>query len=126
MNPLSAIRPYTLPELRPPAALLGNAGAAGIPSTELGALTPPVNLPPVTGAEKPVASFSGVLGRFVNEIGDKQRIASEAVTGLINGQNIPLHQVITAGEEASLAFTLMVEVRNKLLESYQELMRMQV
>ena len=126
MNPLSAIRPYAFPELRPPPAPVGNAASSGIPSTELGTLSPPVNLPPLTGVTHPAASFGGMLGQFVNEVGDKQRIAGEAVTGLLSGQNIPLHQVVTAGEEASLAFTLMVEVRNKLLESYQELMRMQV
>ena len=37
-----------------------------------------------------------------------------------------LHQAMIAMEEASVSFQLMVEVRNKLLESYQELMRMQI
>ena len=37
-----------------------------------------------------------------------------------------LHQAMISMQEASVAFTLMVEVRNKLVESYQELMRMQV
>ena len=126
MNPLSAIRPYTFPELRPPPAPAGNVVATGIPSTELTTLSPPVNLPPLNGADNPAASFGGMLGHFVSEVSHKQQIAGEAVAGLLSGQNIPLHQVVTAGEEASLAFTLMVEVRNKLLESYQELMRMQV
>ena len=48
------------------------------------------------------------------------------VNGLLSGQNIPLHRVMIAMEEASVAFQMMVEVRNKLLEGYQELMRMQV
>ena len=38
----------------------------------------------------------------------------------------PLHQAMIAMEEANVSLQLMVEVRNKLLESYQELMRMQV
>ena len=42
------------------------------------------------------------------------------------GQNDQLHQSVIAMQEASVAFTLMVEVRNKLVESYQELMRMPV
>ena len=37
-----------------------------------------------------------------------------------------LHQAVIAGQESSVAFTLMVELRNKLVESYQELMRAQV
>ena len=42
------------------------------------------------------------------------------------GKEIPLHQAMIAMQEAGVAFQLMVEVRNKLLEGYQELMRMQI
>jgi flagellar hook-basal body complex protein FliE len=45
---------------------------------------------------------------------------------VLAGEGVPLHQAVIAAEEASVSFQLMVEVRNKLLESYQELMRMQV
>jgi flagellar hook-basal body complex protein FliE len=45
---------------------------------------------------------------------------------VLGNQGVPLHQAVLAAEEASVSFQLMVEVRNKLLESYQELMRMQV
>jgi flagellar hook-basal body complex protein FliE len=45
---------------------------------------------------------------------------------VLSGQNIPLHQAMLSVEEASVSFQLMVEVRNKLLDSYQELMRMQI
>jgi len=42
------------------------------------------------------------------------------------GDSDQLHTSVIAMQEASVAFTMMVEVRNKLVESYQELMRMQV
>lgn len=71
-------------------------------------------------------SFSSVLGDLVNGAGQKQATAADAVNGLYAGQAVPLHQAMIASEEASISFQLMVEVRNKLLESYQELMRMQV
>ncbi len=45
--------------------------------------------------------------------------AGEAVRGMIGGQDVSLHQAMIAMEEASVSFQLMVEVRNKLLESYQ-------
>jgi flagellar hook-basal body complex protein FliE len=45
---------------------------------------------------------------------------------LQSGGNVPLHQAVIAMEEANVSFQLMVEVRNKLLESYQEIMRMQI
>jgi flagellar hook-basal body complex protein FliE len=72
------------------------------------------------------SSFATVLGRVVAEVNDKQLAAGEAVNSLLAGKNVSLHQAMIAMEEASVSFQLMVEVRNKLLESYQELMRMQI
>jgi flagellar hook-basal body complex protein FliE len=48
------------------------------------------------------------------------------VNALQSGQNVPLHQAVISMEEASVSFQLMVQVRNKLMESYQEIMRMQI
>jgi flagellar hook-basal body complex protein FliE len=70
--------------------------------------------------------FENVLGNFVKEVNSKQAAAADKVTGLLSGQNVPLHQAMVSMEEASVSFQLMVEVRNKLLEGYQELMRLQV
>ena len=63
---------------------------------------------------------------MVAEVAAKQAAAGESVNNLLSGQNVSLHQTMIATEEASISFQMMVEVRNKLLESYQELMRMQV
>ena len=71
-------------------------------------------------------SFSDFLGQMVADVNAKQGVAGTAVEGVLTGQNVPLHQAMLAMEEASVSFQLMVEVRNKLLESYQELMRMQI
>jgi len=67
-----------------------------------------------------------MLGRMVEEVNAKQGLAAEAVSALQGGQNVPLHQAVIAMEEAGVSFQLMVEVRNKLLDSYQELMRLQI
>lgn len=71
-------------------------------------------------------SFGSMLGRIVQEVNAKQNNAAEAVSALQSGGNVSLHQAVIAMEEASVSFQLMVEVRNKLLESYQEIMRMQI
>jgi flagellar hook-basal body complex protein FliE len=71
-------------------------------------------------------SFATTLNRLVEEVGQKQEVSRETVNAVLSGENVPLHQAMVAMEEASVSFQLMVEVRNKLLESYQELMRMQV
>lgn len=90
---------------------------------ELGDLGP---IGPAQAQAAQGASFSDVLGNMVSEVNGKQAAASEAVKGVLAGGDVPLHQAVLAVEEASVAFQLMVEVRNKLVESYQELMRMQI
>ena len=83
-------------------------------------------LPGLGGVTSGGGAFSDTLNRLVSEVGVKQAAASDAVGGLLSGQAVPLHQAMIAMEESSVSFQLMVEVRNKLLESYQELMRMQI
>lgn len=78
-----------------------------------------------SAAEGPQA-FGRLLDHLVTEVNDRQLHARDTVNDLLAGKNVSLHQAVLAMEEASVSFQLMVEVRNKLLESYQELMRMQL
>ena len=78
------------------------------------------------GATQPTYSFQNLLTDFVGEVSQKQTAASDAITGLLGGKDVSLHQAVISMEEASVSFDMMVQVRNKLLDSYQELMRMQV
>ena len=80
----------------------------------------------VAGGKAAQGPFGQLLTQFVGEVNEKQAVSTEMVNGLLSGQDIPLHRVMIAMEEAGVAFQMMVEVRNKLLEGYQELMRMQV
>lgn len=119
---LSAIPPLiTSYGLRPP-------GVVGAPDLSPEVAAPlPLKGPAETNPASPAGeSFSNVLGRMVNEVSAQQATANNAVAALQSGQNVSLHQAVIAMEEANLSFQLMVEVRNKLLDSYQELMRMQV
>lgn len=126
MSPLAAIASNPaayglMPRGGPDAAGLSPARLPGIQSpTEVGA---PSGLVPAAPTGD---SFASLLGRMVADVNAKQSIAGQAVAGLQSGQGVPLHQAVIAMEEASVSFQLMVEVRNKLLESYQELMRMQI
>jgi flagellar hook-basal body complex protein FliE len=67
-----------------------------------------------------------VLDGLVSTVEAKQGAAQEATRSILLGNSDQLHQGVIAMQEASVAFSMMVEVRNKLVESYQELMRMQV
>lgn len=129
MSPLSALRTLAYPALHadaPVRTVANPAAAKVIPFTELEKLSPGI-LPQSIGVPNAApAGFDQVITGLVNQVGAKQAAAGAAVNGLLNGQNVSLHQTMIAMEEASISFQLMVEVRNKLLESYQELMRMQI
>ncbi len=94
----------------------------------------PLPATPQTGQAQPLApaspadgdSFATMLGRMVSDVNNQQNVAMQAVNALQSGQNVPLHQTVIAMEEANVSFQLMVEVRNRLLDSYQEIMRMQI
>lgn len=131
MNPLSAINMgASAPDMRGLMSQLpGNQSAnnltPSIPMEELKSLQPSVETARL-GNTGPTGGFGQVLGDLVNGVNAKQNSATDAVNGLISGDGVSLHQAMIAMEEASVSFQLMVEVRNKLLESYQELMRMQI
>ena len=96
-----------------------------IPLQELTQLGRPEIAQPI-GQTQTGGTFQNLLGDFVNEVSQKQAAAGDAVNGLLSGKNVSLHQAMISMEEASVSFQMMVEVRNKLLDSYQELMRMQI
>lgn len=128
MNPLSAIRLPVDPGILRAAGSAVNPNLAPhpIPQYEFGLVAPGNDIRPPSLKGANGATFANTLDHMVAEVSGKQAAASDAVSGLMSGQGMPLHQAMIAMEEASVSFQLMVEVRNKLLESYQELMRMQV
>ena len=70
--------------------------------------------------------FGNLFDKLVTDVENRQSQAGEVTRSVLLGENPNLHQSVLAMQEASLAFGLMVEVRNKVVESYQELMRMPV
>jgi flagellar hook-basal body complex protein FliE len=70
--------------------------------------------------------FGNVLDGLVSSVTEKQEAAQAMTRKVLLGETDQLHQSVIARQEASVSFALMVEVRNKLVESYQELIRMQV
>jgi flagellar hook-basal body complex protein FliE len=128
MNPLSALNLSANPVLGPDfmSRVTEKFSPRTISSSELQTLTPQGESPVFSTSGPSSGSFSKVLGQMVQEVNAKQAAAGESVNGLLTGQNVNLHQAMIAMEEANVSFQLMVEVRNRLLDSYQELMRMQV
>jgi flagellar hook-basal body complex protein FliE len=127
MDPLSALRTMVSPVLRgaPASPVAAPPGPVRIPAAELDQVGHGQQVG-VVGRTARLPSFEDALGQFVGEVNARQATAQNTLNGLLSGQDVSLHQAMIAMEEASVSFQLMVEVRNKLLESYQELMRMQV
>ncbi len=76
-----------------------------------------------TGGE---GSFSEVLSSALNKLNETQVKADSLSMELLTGEVQDIHQVTIAMQEAKLSMQLAVEVRNKVIEAYQEISRMQV
>ena len=72
------------------------------------------------------ADFGKWIAEQVNGVNEKLNASEIAAQRLAAGEPLPLHQVMLQMEEARLSFQLLAQVRNRLLEAYQDVMRMQV
>ncbi len=70
--------------------------------------------------------FGKTISDFIMAVNADQKTASHEVNDVIMGKSENLHEAMASLEEARLSFQLMVEVRNKLMESYKTLQRIQV
>ena len=70
--------------------------------------------------------FASLLKESINKVNELQLNAEAAIEKLAKGEVKDLHQVLVAIEEANLAFMTMMQIRNKLIDAYQELMRLQM
>jgi flagellar hook-basal body complex protein FliE len=95
----------------------GLSAASGAPFTEFA---------PVRPQNAPGVDFATTLERELGALNQKVETAGQSLTDLASGESGNLHRVMLDLEQAKLSFQLAVQVRNKLLESYQELMRMQI
>jgi flagellar hook-basal body complex protein FliE len=74
----------------------------------------------------PTTGFSDALQHAVNNVASLQNAAGKAVENVQMGNTTNLHEAMIALEKADISFRTMLQVRNKIIESYQEIMRMQV
>jgi flagellar hook-basal body complex protein FliE len=77
-------------------------------------------------AIKGKVSFADVLKNKVQEINELQLDADNAISKVELENSGSIHEAMIALEKASISFRTMMQVRNKILEAYQEVMRMQV
>lgn len=100
-------------------ALAGTAGVGGPAASASASAIAGGN--PVAGS-----SFSQILLDGVGKVDEAVASADAQVKAFVLDDSIPLHQVTFALEEARLSLELMLQVRGRLVESYQQIMQMQL
>ncbi|MFC5743557.1 flagellar hook-basal body complex protein FliE [Dyella tabacisoli] len=71
-------------------------------------------------------SFMQMIGSGINEINGSLTHADAMARALAAGQNVPVHDVMIAMEQAHLKLQLAVQVRNRVVDAYQNLTNMQM
>lgn len=77
------------------------------------------------GKQEKAGSFGDAIAGFVNQVSEQQDRAGELAQRYLRGEQVEVHQVTAAAEEAGIALDLMVEIRNKMLDAYRTLTTMQ-
>lgn len=79
-----------------------------------------------TASKAGEGSFGNVIQRFVADTNAQQAQADQAVQGLATGKTDSIHETMLAMAKADLSFRVFVEVQSKVVEAYQDVMRMQM
>lgn len=78
------------------------------------------------GQQEPSVNFGDMLNNALNSVNDLQQQSADMQQALMNGENVELHDVMIKAEQAGLSMDLLLEIRNRLVNGYSELMRMQM
>lgn len=78
-----------------------------------------------TSADAPVAPFGGMLQSMLDQTSALDANAAHTVSGLLSGDGVDIHDAMIATEKADMAFELALQVRNKAVGAYQQMMSMQ-
>ncbi len=71
-------------------------------------------------------SFKETLTGFMTDVNSMQSQADESIERVAAGDISDVHQVMNSVQEAKTAFNMMMEIRNKVMEAYDEVMRMRL
>lgn len=72
------------------------------------------------------SEFLDLLEKGIKEVNDSSIAAEKSSMDLASGKSSNIHETMLAVTKAELGFNMMVQMRNKVIEAYQEVMRMQV
>jgi flagellar hook-basal body complex protein FliE len=86
----------------------------------------PLPISPPGGSSANAGDFGGILKDAMQKVGSMSDEATKSVQNFLSGEGEDLHKTMLATQRADLASELFLQVRNKVVAAYQEVMRMQV
>ena len=97
----------------------------------IGPINPNLQVPEIRGPEnrsgqKGEAGFGEILKEAISTVNELQKQSDQEIQKLMTGESQDLHTTIIAVQKADLSFQMMMQVRNKIVQAYQQIMGMQV
>jgi len=88
----------------------------------------PLALKPVDSNPVAIAGsdFGSIIKSTINQAAKMEAQSEQAIQGLQSGQSKNLHEVMISVEKADISLKMLVQFRNKALQAYEEVMRMQI
>lgn len=77
-----------------------------------------------SSVSKEEASFTEMFSNMINSVNELQKESAQIQTDFMNGEPVEIHQMMIKAQEAGIAMDLLLEIRNKLINTYTEIMRM--
>ena len=102
-----------------PDPILDVRGPAPIDAVDLVSLRPP-------GASKTAPAFEQVFAQAMQRVEQAQKTSQDKLDSFLRGDDQELHDVVLSAQRADLAFDYFLQARNKVVQAYQEIMRMQM
>lgn len=81
---------------------------------------------PMAPAPSPAGTFQSVLSQAIGRVEQFQQNSQNAIGKYLSGEDEEVHKVALATQNAEMSFDLFLQVRNKVISAYQEVMRMQM
>ncbi len=86
----------------------------------------PAKVADTSAVSKSTAGFGDILSSMMEKVNETQTNGDQAIQKLQSGDAQHLHEVMIAVEEADISLRMLVQMRNKALTAYEEIMRMQI
>jgi flagellar hook-basal body complex protein FliE len=106
-------------------SIIGSAAALTSAQTDMSSSSAGFLAGAATGTEAAATPFADLVTGAVDQVNKLQAAAQTAVSGLMTGSGVDVHQATIATEKADMAFELALSVRNKAVQAYQSVMGMQ-